>query len=199
VSLPVIQAIRAKYPTPLGTRHGEFLLECAAATGLHLLRKDFGTFVVLPDGTGVAQDILMKPNGVHYDILFDGENTAKPTFDLVANPDGSPLLVDPARIYLVQPSAGTGGSTPPPPTPAPAQPVDLTPILQRLDAIGGLIAELIERDKLLGDAFQALVTSQGSLIEKINMLSDNVGQLAARPYPAYKGRIGTSMRFTPDI
>lgn len=94
MSLSIVQSIRAKYPTPLGTRHGEFLLEVAKATSKGLLRKDWGTFVRLPDGVGVAQDILMDPSGRIYDILRDGEGAAEPTWH-----EGD--AVDPTRYYRV--------------------------------------------------------------------------------------------------
>lgn len=106
----VVASVRGKYPTPLGTQHGAFLVEVACATGKGLLRKDWGTFVRLADGTGVAQDILMERNGVHYDILGDGEGRAIPNWDQVTDPPS----VDPARYY-----APSCGAAPPPPNDGP--------------------------------------------------------------------------------
>ena len=118
--LSVVEQVRAKYGTPLGASHGAFLIEVACATGKGLLRKDWGTFVRLPDGTGVSQDILVEPDrsGRHIDILGDGENRAVPAWSLVVNEQThEPLLVDPARFY--QPTCGVTPPPPPPPPPGP--------------------------------------------------------------------------------
>lgn len=74
-----IQAVRVKYPTPLGVQHGSFLVEAANATTptAMLLRKDAGTNVTIPSGEKVSQDILVYRNGLEcYDVLSDGEGAA---------------------------------------------------------------------------------------------------------------------------
>ena len=79
--LEIIKAIREKYPTPLGATHAQFLLECAAATKMGLLRKTGGTRIALPPPhlqngfpIEVSQDILMDPaSGRIFDMLEDGE------------------------------------------------------------------------------------------------------------------------------
>ena len=77
--LGVVVAFRAKYPTPLGDRHAAFLVEVARATRALLLRKESGAHVRLPNGVGVAQDILIfDAEGV--DILRDAEGAAEPTW-----------------------------------------------------------------------------------------------------------------------
>lgn len=104
----VVAGIRRQYPTPLGERHGAFLVEVACAVNKGLLRKDWGTFVRLADGTAVSQDIVMDRDGTHYDILGDGEGAAIPAWQLVTEPP----KVDPARYY-----APVCNNTPPQPTP----------------------------------------------------------------------------------
>ena len=70
-----VARVRAKYPTPLGSQHAACLLELAREIGLGagLLKKDGGTNILLPDGTRVAQDIIVFPNGDGYDCLGSGE------------------------------------------------------------------------------------------------------------------------------
>lgn len=97
MSQQVVANIRNKYPTPLGILHADFLLDVARTLGLGLLRKDWGTFIRLPDGTGVAQDIVMAPDGRSWDILQDGEGSATPLF----NPSD---VQDLKRFYPVQPA-----------------------------------------------------------------------------------------------
>lgn len=131
MSLSVVQSIRAKYPTPLGSKHAAFLLETAGTLHLGLLRKSTGTVITLPDGVTVSQDIVMASDGRIWDILQDGEGAAVPTFN-----QGEP--VDPARFYAV--TSAPAPQPVPQPTPPPA--VDLTPLIQRLDALNKDIAQL---------------------------------------------------------
>ena len=140
MSLQIVQHVRAKYPTPLGVKHGTFLLEVAAALGKGLVRKSWGTFVSLPDGTGVSQDCVMDPNGIHYDILGDGENQAIPSWQLVedegvTNADGShpPLILPFERYYAV--------SALPPDVPPP-QPPASNDLEERVDKLEESIAML---------------------------------------------------------
>lgn len=110
----IVAAIRANYPTPLAEKHGAFLIEVACATKKGLLRKDWGTFVRLPDGTGVSQDIVMEKDGSqHYDILGDGEGAAVPTWEPIGPIDASryypPLCApstDPIELPVDLPPAG---------------------------------------------------------------------------------------------
>lgn len=107
----IVKAVRAKYPTPLGMRHAEFLLEVAAALKMGLLRKTGGTRIALPDGVEVSQDIVMDPvSGRIFDILGDGEGAAVPGWGEAA---GSPQPLE--RLYKV----GPGTPPPPPPTDPP--------------------------------------------------------------------------------
>lgn len=133
--LSTVQAVRAKYPTPLGARHAAFLLEVAKATGKGLLRKDGGTNIELPDGTRVAQDIVMERDGSHhYDILGDGEGAATPGWD-----DKGPI--DASRYYDVG-----GASVPTDPTgPTGPSGPDHDEVLSRLRSLESAIGEIRNR------------------------------------------------------
>lgn len=98
-----VAAVRAKYPTPLGPTHAACLLEIARTIGqgAGLLRKDSGSNILLPDGTRVAQDIIVFKDGQGFDCLGSGETLATPQW---SGPiDGSPFPA--SRYYKV--SAGT--------------------------------------------------------------------------------------------
>ena len=100
----VVAQVRAGFPTPLGAQHGACLVQIAMAIkqGAGLLKKDAGTFVTLPDGTRVAQDIICFPDGQHFDVLIDAEGAAQPAFQ-------DKGFIDPTRFHPVAP--------PPPPPP----------------------------------------------------------------------------------
>ena len=164
MQLDTVTRIRAKYPTPLGSRHAAFLLELAKAIGdgAGLLRKDGGTNIALPDGTKVAQDIICYPNGRIFDVLEDGEGDADPTW---GEANGSP--VETSRYYQV-----TDTPIPPPLTPhvydggdhdtgvcdiclrawddpihlpsAPPADVDWDEVLDRLESIDAKLTELLK-------------------------------------------------------
>ena len=157
--LDTVKSVRARYPTPLGNQHAAFLIDIACTTGKGLLRKDWGTFVRLPDGTGVSQDILMERNGLHYDILGDGEGAAVPRFDLVTEPPH----VDPTRYY-----APSCGAPPAPPTIPDSKPlVDYSDVVARLHALE-----------------QATIAIRTATEETRDLLRE----LLAKPFPTYRGR-----------
>lgn len=124
MSEAIVTAVRVKYPTPLGSTHPAFLLEVAAALRKGLLKKNTGTFITLPDGTNVSQDVVMDTTGNAWDILQDGEGVARPTWNV------SPHIDDLSRYYDVE-------SSPVPPVNPPGgnPPADLAPIYARLDAL----------------------------------------------------------------
>ena len=102
-----VARVRAKYPTPLGDSHAACLLELAReiGQGAGLLRKDSGTNILLPDGTRVAQDIIVFPDGDGFDCLGSGETTADPQWG--GPVEGSPFPS--SRYYKVsapQPDPG---------------------------------------------------------------------------------------------
>jgi hypothetical protein len=138
VSIPdqsgTVAAVRAKYPTPLGDSHAACLLELARAIGqgAGLLRKDTGTNILLPDGTRVAQDIIVFQNGDGYDCLGSGETLATPQWG--GPVEGSPFPA--SRYYKVnsadvpeRPDVPDGGNSPDPGTPVNKE------LEKRLDAI----------------------------------------------------------------
>lgn len=137
MSLAVVRQIRSKYPTPLGARHAEFLVELAQTLGQGLLLKTSGTRIRLPQpwNVDVAQDIIcvLDPNtgtATHYDVLEDGEGAARPGWSLVGP-------IDPKR-YL---SVSAPSPTPSPvPAPLPGDTLDacvrdLRAVLARLEAL----------------------------------------------------------------
>ena len=119
----VVAQVRAGFPTPLGAQHGLCLIQIAAAIkqGAGLLKKDAGSFVTLPDGTRVAQDIICFPDGQHFDVLVDAEGEAKPSWQ-------DKGFIDPTRFHPVGP--------PPPPA---------LDIAERLDNIERKLDQLLAK------------------------------------------------------
>lgn len=116
MSQAIVEAVRVKYPTPLGAQHGAFLIDLARTLGggAGLLFKDWGAFVELPDGRKVAQDIIcyrVLGGATHFDVLVDGEGAAEPTWQ-----DKGP--VEPAR-YVDVGAAPVPVPQPPAPVPNP--------------------------------------------------------------------------------
>jgi hypothetical protein len=112
----VVAQVRARFPTPLGAQHAACLVAIATAIKQEagLLKKDVGTFVTLPDGVRVAQDIICFPDGQHFDVLVDAEGAAQPAWQ-------DKGFVDASRYHPVGP--------PPPPPPAD----DVLALLQTID------------------------------------------------------------------
>jgi hypothetical protein len=82
---------------------------------MDLLRKSNGTFVTMPDGVGVSQDVLLDVARNGYDVLGSGETSADPQW---GGPiEGSPFPLE--RVYRVtgvpvpQPQPGGGGQPQP--------------------------------------------------------------------------------------
>lgn len=120
----VVEAVRAKYPTPLGVQHAACLLEIAREIGhgAGLLRKDSGSNILLPDGARVSQDVIVFPDGNGYDCLGSGETLATPQWS--GPVEGSPFPA--SRYYAVsaeptpQPIPGPTPTPTPTPQPPPA-------------------------------------------------------------------------------
>jgi hypothetical protein len=94
MSVEIVSAVRQKYPTPLGSRHREFLIEVACALGVGLVRKTAGTFVPFPPPVdGVSQDVVMAADGRAWDILIDGDGEARPSFNAIDPIDVSRFVV----------------------------------------------------------------------------------------------------------
>jgi hypothetical protein len=170
--LEIVKAVRARFPTPLGARHAEFLLTIAGALGggAGLLRKSGGTVIALPDGTTVAQDIIAYPTGRIYDVLRDGEGAAEPTW---GEANGSP--VDPSRYYAVS------GTPEPPDPPHPPDPPDDTLAKQ----VAALIAEVaslrseLQNVKFVADTAQSMADEARlkaeEALEKVSTSSVRLG------------------------
>jgi hypothetical protein len=183
MSKQIVEQVRAKYPTPLGARHGAFLLEVAAALRKGLVRKSWGTFVTLPDGTGVSQDCVMDPNGIHYDVLGDGENLATPAWSLVTE-EGTdkPLILPADRYYAV--TAAPVPVPPPPPPPDPPPPAEPAPSLPDLSS---LIAVLLSMSARVEAMEADLKATRGELTAALT-----------RPWPDYTTRIlGQTVTLSP--
>lgn len=130
--LDTVQRIRATYPTPLGARHWEFLVEVCHATGAQLFRKDFGDHVLIPAlNVYVSMDVIGRGalGDVWVDILGDAEGAAIPTWD--AHPNAAGTYVDVSRVVL------PGTPLPPPVDTPPAGDVE-----SRLTALEGQVRTL---------------------------------------------------------
>lgn len=160
--IAVVQAVRASYPTPLGTQHAAFLLELASRLpdGAGLLRKSGGTVVTLPDDTTVAQDIICYPDGRIFDVLSDGEGAAMPTW---AEANGSP--VDPSRYYRVSAAQ-------------PAPPADNPPVPDHSDELKLLWAAVSELRRQ-NDRIYSRISNLETLTYA---LRQHIEQLEARTY-----------------
>lgn len=144
-----VEAIRAHYPTPLGARHPDFLVEVAQATNGKLLRKDSGTHVTLASGDNVSQDIVVY-GSTGVDILSDGEGAAVATWQVKDE------TFDDSRLV----SVGGLPTTVPAPIPNPSpKPVD------------GITREIVDQ------AIQAALGPLEGRIEALEPLSDAVANL----------------------
>jgi hypothetical protein len=139
MSQEIVERVRVKYPTPLGATHGACLIEIAQTLGggAGLLLKDYGVFVVLPNGVKVSQDIICYPNGRIFDCLGDGEGAAVPAW---SEAHGSPI--DPARYYAV-----SAVPVPEPTPPAPPAPVACKAVETAGEVLDALHEMRLEQDK----------------------------------------------------
>lgn len=146
MSVEIVEAVRVKYPTPLGAEHGACLIAIAQALGggAGLLLKDYGTHVTLPNGVKVSQDIICYPNGRIFDCLADGEGAAVPAW---SEAHGSPIS-DLSRYYAVSAAPPPVPGPPAPPVPPPIPPVTCRApeaMAEVLDAIHELRLEQAEQ------------------------------------------------------
>lgn len=169
MALGIIRGVRKKYPTPLAEKHAEFLLETAAACQAGLLIKPTGTHIVLPDGTPVAQDIIMDGDrDIHYDILSDGEGAADPVF----NSDGP---MDHARFYKVVPTdAPVDSPVPPVVTPTPPSDGGLVGLVAQMHAI------LVEQAGKIAALEAANTRQDEDLVNQIRGMQSQVTSIAER-------------------
>ena len=178
---PVVERVRSAYPTPLGEVHGPFLLELARliGQGAGLLRKDWGTFIRLPDGVAVAQDIICFPSGRIFDCLEDGEGAAKPAWSEAL---GSP--VDPTRYYLV---SGVPQPDPPKPEPSADELEQVWTMIHQLQrGLSDLTEVVATRCNANVDAIQQAVNKAANMEQRLNRLK-------------VKGRTGVRFTHSHDI
>lgn len=125
--LATVQRIRATYPTPLGARHWEFLVEVCQATGARLFRKDGGDHCWVPPlNRFVSLDVIGRGalGDVWVDILGDAEGLAVAAWDAHQGAGGEFLDVSGIVLpgHAPAPSPIPDPSPTPAPTPAPAPP-----------------------------------------------------------------------------
>lgn len=164
-----LEALRATFPTPLGSRHAEFLIKAceAVGNGAGLLAKSSGTFIELPGGTKVSQDWMVFPDGFGTDFLDDGEGAAKVRW-------GALQEYDKSRYVAV----GAISVPPPAPDPKPAPSFDPGPILAQIKAIQ--------------DHLQSLDANFGGLYDTLASLVSRVGALESAPEAKYEADCGRS-------
>ncbi len=107
--LGVNQRVRAKYPTPLGARHWEFIVDLCQQTGTLAFEKNGGAHVLIPSlGKFVSLDVIGRGSlGDNWaDTLRDAEGAAIPIWD--QHPNAAGTYIDVSSVQL------PGGSTPPP-------------------------------------------------------------------------------------
>lgn len=177
MSVEVVRRVKNKYPTPLGARQGEFLIEVARALGAGLLRKSGGAVIRLPApfDVEVAQDIVVFRVGggaEHYDILIDAGVADEPAWQAKGP-------VDPARYLDV--SVGAPAPAPPLPLPTPLPPPPSrpnqpyavhTPLCREIGEILG-----VEGSPYVGNA-AAIAECVGHLVWKVQF--EGYGVEAAR-------------------
>jgi len=187
-----VQAERATYGASMTPAEVAAMLNAVAwkhrTEGWGLLRKGSGNSCPIA-GTFVSCDILIDSRGGHhFDVLIDAENSAKPTWN-----DVGPCVLGPssgcemARFFAPVdpgPSAppSSGGGVPPVVTP----PVDLGPLLTRLDALERIVQALSTTVPQL----EQQAGAQGATIERLTLagerldaLTSRVDMLASRPIP----------------
>lgn len=154
-----VAQIRAAYPTPLGSKHAEFLIEVTRHLGAKLFRKEGGTHVTLPDGTPVSIDIIILENQLDslgrrgnwwVDILGDGENLAIPGWEAHPNAGEPEKWVSPPEGPQEPP-----GDPQEPPT-GPTGPDPLPELLKALEGILTRVETLEAHIPLVGLAIQDL-------------------------------------------
>jgi hypothetical protein len=110
------------YPTPLGDRHGEFMIELAQFFGAKLYRDDIDIFI--PElGVKVSQDIIIfEAERVWVDVLGDAETLAIPTWAPHAKAENPDRFVDVSHLGKPKPEPPKEEpkDEEPKPTPAPS-------------------------------------------------------------------------------
>lgn len=176
-----VTAERAKYGAVTPANVAAILNAVAwrhRSDGWGLLEKTFGANC--PAGrTSIACDILVhRPSGQHFDVLRDAEGSASPVWQNKGPIDLSRFLAP------VDPGVSSGGPVTPPAPQGP--PVDLGPLLTRLDALERAVQALSSTVPPL----EQQVGAQGAELERmalagdrLDALTSRVDMLASRPIP----------------
>lgn len=146
--------------------------------GWGLLEKTFGANCPTAT-TRIACDILVhRPSGQHFDVLKDAEGSASPVWQNKGPIDLSRFLAP------VDPGVSSGGPVTPPEPQVP--PVDLGPLLTRLDAIERAVQALSSTLPPLEQQVGAHGAELERLAldgERLDALTSRVDMLASRPIP----------------
>src|SRR3990167_8186645 len=159
--LPVLQQLRAEYPTPMSKAQvGDLLTRTARSRiGWVLYAKPDGSNCPAMN-TRVSCDVLVyAATGQAFDVLRDSEGFGIPVWNRLdpASPDRY-VYVDPVPV-------------PTPPMPPPSQP-ELTAILETLTALDVRVQALSR-----------------TLAEQAALILAGLDVLASRPFPDYRGSL----------
>ena len=136
--------------------------------GWGLLEKTFGANCPTAT-TRIACDILVhRPSGQHFDVLKDAEGSASPVWQNKGPIDLSRFLAP------VDPGVSSGGPVTPPAPQGP--PLDLGPLLTRLDALERAVQALSSTVPPL----EQQVGAQGAELERLALASERLDALTAR-------------------
>ncbi len=176
-----VTAERAKYGAVTPANVAAILNAVAwrhRSDGWGLLEKTFGANC--PAGrTSIACDILVhRPSGQHFDVLRDAEGSASPVWQNKGPIDLSRFLAP------VDPGGAAGGPVTPPAPQGP--PVDLGPLLTRLEALehavqalSSTVPPLVQQVGVHGAELEKLALAG----ERIDVLATRVQMLESRPLP----------------
>lgn len=166
-----VTAERAKYGAVTPANVAAILNAVAwrhRSDGWGLLEKTFGANC--PTGrTSIACDILVhRPTGQHFDVLRDAEGSASPVWQNKGPIDLSRFLAP------VDPGGASGGPVTPPEPQVP--PVDIGPLLTRLDALEHVVQALSSTVPPLAQQ----VGAHGAELEKLALAGERLDALTAR-------------------
>lgn len=179
--LAEVTAERAKYGAVTPTDVAAILNAVAwrhRSDGWGLLEKTFGANCPTAT-TRIACDILVhRPSGQHFDVLRDAEGSASPVWQNKGPIDLSRFLAP------VDPGGSSGGPVIPPEPQGP--PVDLGPLLTRLEALERVVQALSATVPPLAQQVRAQGAELERLAlagERLDVLTGRVNLLESRPIP----------------
>lgn len=166
--LSIIKLVRAKYPTPLGSKHWMFLVDVAQKTDTLLFRKEGGTNVLIPSlGLHVSGDIIGRGSlgNAWADILGDADGAATPTFNLTPGAGGE--YVDVSGVTLED-----AGDPPPPPPPPDKSLSDRVSFLENLIKVQQLRLDM--QDSTIGNTNERVSNLQSEFANKLQAALNNL-------------------------